>query len=191
MMFRRHRIAIALIVILAGIALVGAATWRSVIPGLSSARREPPAIEVSVATLLLRASVPAEDKARTNPLGGDPADIAAGQDIFRQKCEVCHGYDGSGKTDIGAGEYPRPPALRSMNIMALTDGEIFYHIRNGIRNTGMPAWSMPDGQLWQLVAYLRHLPAVASPTATEANPTEPAHYIGSEACRSCHTAIYD
>jgi hypothetical protein len=47
-----------------------------------------------------------------------------------------------------------------MNITALTDGEIFYHIRNGIRNIGMPAWSMPDGQLWQLVAYLRHLPKV-------------------------------
>jgi mono/diheme cytochrome c family protein len=145
MMFHRHRIAIALIVILAGIALVGAATWRSVIPGLSSARREPPAIEVSVATLLLRASVPAEDKARTNPLGGDPADIAAGQDIFRQKCEVCHAYDGSGRTQIGAGQYPRPPALRSL-VASMTDGEIFYHIRNGIRNTGMPAWSMPEGR---------------------------------------------
>jgi predicted CXXCH cytochrome family protein len=196
MMLHRRRVAIALIVVLAGIALVGAATWRSVIPGLSSARNEPPAIEVSVATLLLRASVPAEDRARTNPIGGDPADIAAGQDIFRQKCEVCHAYDGSGKTAIGAGEYPRPPALRSMNITALTDGEIFYHIRNGIRNTGMPAWSMPDRQLWQLVAYLRHLPKVASLSpdpvgGAETNAAEPAHYVGSEACRSCHTAIYD
>ena len=160
-MLRRRPIVFALVA-LAVIVLAGAAVWRSVVPGLSSARGDPPAIEVSVATLLLRASVPAEDKSRTNPLGADPADVAAGQDIFRQKCEVCHGYDGSGKTDIGAGEYPRPPALRSMNIMALTDGEIFYHIRNGIRNTGMPAWSMPDGQLWQLVAYLRHLPKVAS-----------------------------
>ena len=112
---------------------------------------------MSVATLLLRASVPAEDKARTNPLGGDPADIAAGQDIFRQKCEVCHAYDGSGKTEIGAGEYPRPPALRSL-VASMTDGEIFYHIRNGIRNTGMPAWSMPEGQIWQLVLYIRNLP---------------------------------
>ncbi len=193
-MLHRRYIAFALVVLVV-IALAGAAVWRSVVPGLSSARGDPPAIEVSVATLLLRASVPAEDKARTNPLGGDPADIAAGQDIFRQKCEVCHGYDGSGKTDIGAGEYPRPPALRSMNIMALTDGEIFYHIRNGIRNTGMPAWSMPDGQVWQLVTYLRHLPKVASlspdPVAETKSPDPPAHYAGSEACRSCHTAIYD
>ena len=39
---------------------------------------------------------------------------------------------------------------------------MFYHIRNGIRNTGMPAWSMPDEEVWQTVAYLRHLPAVAA-----------------------------
>lgn len=196
MMLHRHRIAIALIVVLAGIALAAAAIWRSVIPGLSSARREPPAIEVSIATWLLNASVPAEARAQVNPLSGDPSDIAAGRDLFRQKCEACHAYDGSGKTEIGAGEYPRPPALRSMNIMGMTDGEIFYHIRNGIRNTGMPAWSMPDAQLWQLVSYLRNLPKVASlspgPVAgAETKATEAAHYVGSAACKSCHTALYD
>jgi predicted CXXCH cytochrome family protein len=189
----RYVTAVALAAVLV-VALAAGAIYRYVIPGLSSARSEPSAIEVSVATSLLRASVPAKDKARTNPVGSDPADIAAGQDLFRQKCEVCHGYDGSGKTEIGAGEYPRPPALRSLNIAALTDGEIFYHIRNGIRNTGMPAWSMPDTQVWQLVAYLRHLPIVA-PLSLEANaeprPAEAAHYVGSAACRSCHTAIYD
>jgi predicted CXXCH cytochrome family protein len=196
-MLRRHRIAIALIVGLAGIALAAAAAWRSVIPGLSSARREPPATEVSVATWLLHESVPAAMRAQVNPLGGDPADIAAGRDLFRQKCETCHAYDGSGKTEIGAGEYPRPPPLRSMNITAMPDGEVFYHIRNGIRNTGMPAWSMPDAQIWQLVAYLRNLPKVASlspepPVASaEIKAAETAHYVGSAGCRSCHTAIFD
>jgi hypothetical protein len=77
-MLHRHRIAIALIIILAGAALAAAAIWRSVLPGLSSARSAPSAIEVSVATLLLRASVPTEDKARTNPLGGDPCRYSGG-----------------------------------------------------------------------------------------------------------------
>jgi predicted CXXCH cytochrome family protein len=190
----RSPIAITLLLVLA-VALAGA-IYRYVLPGLSSARTEPPGIEVSVATLLLRASVPAEDKGRTSPLGGDPADIAAGKDIFRQKCEICHAYDGSGKTEIGAGQYPRPPALRSMDVMAHTDGEIFYHIRNGIRNTGMPAWSMPDLQIWQLVAYLRNLPKSASlaplqAAGTETTAPEPSHYVGSEACRSCHPTIYE
>ncbi len=184
------------VIALASVALAAATVFRSVIAGLSSARREPLAIEVSVATWLLRESVPAEARAQGNPLGRDPADLTAGQDLFRQKCETCHAYDGSGKTAIGAGEFPRPIALRSINITSLSDGEIFYHIRNGIRNTGMPAWSMPDAQLWQLVAYLRHLPTVASlspePKAgSELNAAETAHYVGSAACQSCHAAVYD
>jgi mono/diheme cytochrome c family protein len=134
-MLHRHRIAIALIVVLAGVALA-AGVWRSLLPGLSSARNEPSAAEVLIATWLLQESVPTAAKKMVNPLGGDPADIAAGRNIFRQKCEICHGYDGSGKTEVGAGQYPRPPALQA-NIAAMPDGEIFYHIRNGIRNTGM------------------------------------------------------
>ena len=190
-MLHRHRIAIALIVVLAGVALA-AGVWRSLLPGLSSARNEPSAAEVLIATWLLQESVPAVAKIMVNPLGGDPADTAAGRNIFRQKCEICHGYDGSGKTDVGAGQYPRPPALQA-NIAAMPDGEIFYHIRNGIRNTGMPAWSMPDIQIWQLVAYLRHLPVVTSMSSDRlvAGTGDTARYVGSAACRSCHTVIYD
>jgi predicted CXXCH cytochrome family protein len=198
MQHRRRTIALIVsIVALGSIALAAGLFYRSVMPGLSSARSEPSAIEVSFATWLLRASVPAADRARVSPESSDPAGIAAGQNTFRQKCEICHAYDGGGKTEIGSGQYPRPPALPSLNIMSLTDGEIFYYIRNGIRNTGMPAWSMPDHQLWQLVAYLRHLPTVtalsAEPLSTteQANAPETAHYVGSIACKSCHTAIYD
>jgi predicted CXXCH cytochrome family protein len=183
----------AAIVVLVGVVVL---IYRSVVPGLSSARQEPAAAEVVLATWLLRESVPAEARAEVNPLGKDPADIAAGQDLFRQKCALCHAYDGGGKTEIGGAEYPRAPALRSINVMALTDGEMFYHIRNGIRNTGMPAWSMPDQQVWRIVAYLRHLPTVAAlspePAAGGESPVVVgAHYVGSAACQSCHTSIYE
>jgi predicted CXXCH cytochrome family protein len=198
MQHRRSTIAMAAAAaVLIGIALAAALVYRAVIPGLSSARSEPPAIEVSIATWLLRASVPDVDRARVNPAGSDPAEIAAGQTTFRQKCEICHAYDGGGKTEIGSGQYPRPPALHAINIMSLTDGEIFYYIRNGIRNTGMPAWSIPDRQLWQVVAYLRHLPTVTALSAEpsvatdEAKALETAHYVGSAACKSCHTEVYD
>ena len=132
-----------------------------VLPGLSVARQEPPAIEIRIATWLLRHSVPDADRARRNPLAKDAASISAGKDTYTRKCEVCHAYEGGGKTEIGANVYPRPPVLREL-VPALTDGEIFYHIRNGIRNTAMPAWDFPDRQIWQVVAYLRHLPIVAA-----------------------------
>ena len=190
----RHLAAlVAAVVILGG---VGVLLYRSIIPGLSSARREPPAAEVSVATWLLHESVPADARAQINPLGKDPPISQPAKTSSGRNAPFATPIDGSGKTEIGAGEYPRPPALRSMNIMALTDGEMFYHIRNGIRNTGMPAWSMPDEQVWQTVAYLRHLPAVAalSPEPMPGGETrviKGAHYVGSSACQSCHSDIYD
>jgi predicted CXXCH cytochrome family protein len=182
---------VAVVVIVVG---TGAA-YRWLVPGLSSARTEQGPVETKVATWLLHQSVPAEAKARINPVGNDPAAIAAGGELFKQKCEVCHAYDGSGKTEIGSGEYPRPPALRSMGVASMSDGEIFYHIRNGIRNTGMPAWQMPDRQIWQLAAFIRHLPAVAPlaagpGTAGDINATASAHYVGSAACQKCHEDIY-
>jgi predicted CXXCH cytochrome family protein len=79
--------------------------------------------------------------------------------------------------------------LRSV-VAPMTDGEIFYHIRNGIRNTAMPAWSLPDRQVWQLVAYIRRLPLVAPLSAVQSGSWSPAHYVGSAACESCHRDIY-
>src|SRR5579864_6285480 len=158
----RRSLFITVVVVFVLVVLAGA-LYEWITPGLSSARTQPSQIEKSVATFLLHQSVPAEAKARTNPLGSDPAEIAAGRDQFKQKCELCHAYEGSGATQIGAGEYPRPPPLRT-NLVSMSDGEIFYHIRNGIRNTGMPAWGMPDREIWQIVTYLRHLPKVASLT---------------------------
>ena len=185
-----RRLALAAAAVVAGLALLAVVLDRTILPGLSSARGTPPAAEVAVATWLLRHSVPEAARARRNPLGDDPAEIAAGQDLFRQNCEICHAYDGGGKTEIGAGQYPRPPALRALD-PTLSDGELFYHIRNGIRNTGMPAWSMPDRAVWQIVGYLRHLPTVAALAPQPAEAVGDAHYVGSATCKSCHAEIYD
>src|ERR1700690_2427702 len=128
-----------------------------------------------------------------NPLdvAANSADAEAGHAVYTQKCEICHAYDGGGKTEIGSGEYPRPPDLRTADVQRMSDGEIFYHLKLGIRHTGMPAWTLPDRKLWQITAYLRHLPTVAalSPQlAVEQSPTSStSHYVGSAACKGCHT----
>ncbi|MGH9809750.1 MAG: c-type cytochrome, partial [Terriglobia bacterium] len=166
-----------------------AVLYLHVLPGLSVARNAPPAIETTVATWLLHHSVPSEDRAKVNPLSSDAAVVAAGRDLFRQKCETCHAYDGGGRTEIGAGSYPRPPDLRSL-LPSLSDGEVFYHIRNGIRNTAMPAWNLPEREVWELVSYTRHLPEVAPLAANSADAATPevssSRYVGSQACKSCH-----
>ena len=180
---------------LGALVLLAAAAYIFVLPGFSVARNDPSALETRIATWLLRHSVPASDAQRVNPLGQDVAGITAGRELFRQQCDSCHAYDGGGKTEIGAGIYPRPPVLKTL-VASMSDGEIFYHIRNGIRNTAMPAWNMPDRQLWQLVAYVRHLPLLASSDAQSAagppagTVVRDAHYVGSAACQSCHAEVF-
>ena len=189
-----RRFAVVASVIVVAALLTAATLYQLLLPGLSSARQEPSALEVQVATWLLNQSVPDAARRMANPVGADPATVAAGHDLFGQKCEVCHAYDGAGKTEIGSGAFPRPVVLRTAAV-SLSDGEIFYHIRNGIRNTAMPAWNMPDNQVWQLVAYIRNLPAIAPPAAepvvaAQAAAVASAHYVGSAACQDCHKDIY-
>jgi predicted CXXCH cytochrome family protein len=186
-------VAAAFIVLLLVAAGVG---YALLLPGLSVARQEPSPVEITAATWLLHHSVPASAKAAVNPLGAhpDPAAVAAGKDLFAQKCEICHAYDGGGKTELGAGAFPRPPMLHAV-VPSMSDGEIFYHIRNGIRNTAMPAWNMPDAQVWQLVSYIRNIaivaPTVPQPIADEQEAAvREAHYVGSAACQTCHQEIY-
>ena len=189
-----HRKSYPIAVVAFAILVVAGVLYQRLLPGLSSARTNQSQVETAVATWLLHRSVPEQEKKRVNPVGADPAEIAAGRDLFREKCEVCHANDGNGKTPTGAGEYPRAPPLGA-TVASISDGEMFYHIRNGIRNTGMPAWNMPDRQIWQLVAFTRSLPIVAPIAAdgtapVQSVPVPDAHYVGSAACKTCHQDIY-
>lgn len=160
------------------------------------ARQIPSSMEAAAAEWVLNLSVPLAARNRENPLGITDATVTAGRDLYQKKCEVCHGYDGSGKTEAGSGEFPPPTDLRGLRVTNRTDGELFYFIQNGIRNTAMPGWPLPDHSIWQLVAFVRSLPIVA-PAARVASlgdasiPVLSAEHVGSAACKTCHSEIYD
>jgi hypothetical protein len=74
-----------------------------------------------------------------------------------------HANNGSGETEIGRNLYPKAPDMRLPETQSLSDGELYYIIRNGIRMTGMPAWGKAgdgdfDHETWMLVSFIRHLP---------------------------------
>jgi predicted CXXCH cytochrome family protein len=180
----------------AAAALLAIIAYVVILPGLSSARQKPSAFEIEVATYLLHHSVPDAAIRAINPLGAkpQPASLREGHDLYVKNCETCHAHDGRGQTQLGANVFPRPPVLKDA-VQSISDGEMFYHIRNGIRNTAMPAWNFPGAQVWELVSYIRTLPVTAPITpgdiATEqASAVVGAHYVGSEACQSCHQEIY-
>ena len=78
----------------------------------------------------------------------------------------CHANDGSGGTEMGRSFYPKAPDMRLPRTQQLSDGEIFYFIENGIRMTGMPAWSTgtPEGEKasWELVHFIRRLSSLTA-----------------------------
>ena len=185
-----------LIAVFAGIALVllavGLRAWLR-----GSAANEPSRIERVVARQVRDFSVPHDARREKNPWKATADNLQQGRDIFVARCAVCHGFDGSGETQAGRGMYPKPPDLRQAPTQQLTDGEIHYFIGNGVRLTGMPAWSTSHGQpqreddSWKLVLYIRELRQRTGPErAAQTYAASSAHYAGSLACAKCHSEIY-
>jgi PQQ-dependent dehydrogenase (methanol/ethanol family) len=122
----------------------------------------------------------------TNPLAASPAAVAAGQTLFSQLCQSCHGPAGQGAGDRG-------PALNSGTFThGSADADLFRAIRSGIRGTQMaPFGGLSETQIWQLVAYLRTLAPAAPPGAAQATaagdaPAGEALFFGRAGCASCH-----
>jgi hypothetical protein len=83
-------------------------------------------------------------------------------------------------TELGRNLSPRVPDMTRQATQSLTDGELFFIIKNGVRLTGMPAWGRDtpedDHQSWQLVSFIRHLPAIKPQELEEMktmNPVSP------------------
>lgn len=127
----------------------------------------PGQFETRIARAVRGVAIPADDKARRNPLANSRDASNEGLQHFARYCSLCHGNNGGGeKTPLGNGLFPKPPDLRQALTQQLTDGEIFYIIENGVRFTGMPAFGTGvrteagDRQTWQLVTFVRRLPSI-------------------------------
>lgn len=153
------RAVLILLVIAAAVAAVAA--YSIARRGLST-RVEPTRTEELMARTMRRLATPGELRRTHNPVQPTQAVLDEGLEHFADHCAVCHGNDGSGDTEIGRGLYPRAPDMRGAATQALSDGELFAIIENGIRLTGMPAWgtgtSEGERASWHLVHFIRRLP---------------------------------
>jgi len=96
---------------------------------------------------------------------------------FADHCALCHANDGSGRTEIGRGLYPKVPDMRRSSTQSLSDGELLYIIHHGVRFTGMPGWgegsSDEDVDSWELVHFVRHLPRITPDEIQEMEKLNP------------------
>ena len=93
------------------------------------------------------------------------ASIKEGYKLFGTDCSACHGYSGRKPTDAGRWMYPRAAYLGSADVQRYSERELFWIVKNGIRLSGMPAFGKveSDQQIWNLVHFVRTLPANPNP----------------------------
>jgi mono/diheme cytochrome c family protein len=184
------RVVLAFAALLLLLALGAAVTAYFVTRHGLSARAEPTRLEVLVARTVRRLATPRDMRSRANPLEATEAVRNEGLEHFADHCASCHANDGSGNTSIGRSMYPPAPDMRAAATQSLSDGELFSIIENGIRLTGMPAWSTgtTEGERdsWALVHFIRGLPALSAADIERMealNPRTPAEFREEEAAR--------
>ena len=111
---------------------------------------------------------PPEGGAHHHPMAAAPknavpasaASIAAGLALYQKQCAGCHGDTGKGDGAMGEELTPRPSNLTDADWKhGSTDGEIFTVIRDGVKSTGMKAYSrkLTAHQLWDVVNFVRSI----------------------------------
>ena len=112
---------------------------------------------------------------KTPPIQPDEATLVAGAQIYDDNCSACHGYRGK-PVSFAANMYPHAPALwekhRTGNVVGVSDdppGETYWKVANGIRLSGMPAFSktLSDTQMWQVTLLLANADKPLPPAALE------------------------
>jgi mono/diheme cytochrome c family protein len=105
-----------------------------------------------------QSAIPADAAHMVNPVKPTPESQAHAKKQYGYDCAMCHGENGNGKGDLVGDlkltlkDYTDPAALKD-----LSDGEIFYIIKNGKgQMTGEGDRAKPE-DMWNLVIYVRSL----------------------------------
>jgi thiosulfate dehydrogenase len=105
-----------------------------------------------------------ERETKNAPFGISEDVFESGAHIYRAQCASCHGTPGH---DVGYAKYmyPSAPPLwkkhGSHGVVGVSDdepGETYWKVANGIRLSGMPAYShvLSDTQMWQVSLLLKN-----------------------------------
>ena len=132
---------------------------------LCGCKASPPSkVENTVATEVKHeVTVGGKDVKNPIPFSADAA--KEGQEHFGHHCGICHGLDGQASgVPFATRMQPPVPDLTSKDVQDYADGQLKWIIENGIGPSGMPGWKgdLTDEEMWNIVHYIRHLPAKGS-----------------------------
>ena len=100
---------------------------------------------------------------KQNPLFATAKNIERGKLLYQTEakptaCKMCHGIRGNGNGRLARGLEPAPRNFTCEDIMKpLSDGQLFWIIKNGSKGTAMPAhkFTLSDKDIWQIIHYLK------------------------------------
>lgn len=155
---RRFVLALVLVLVLLVAALVGFAYSGAV--DVSATGSELAAVEWFLETVREQSIDARAGSVEVPPLD-EPGMRETGLVHFHEMCVTCHGAPGLPPSEIGRGLNPEPPDLtREVHSPQVN----YWIVANGIRMTGMPAFSPTHGEeeLWAITAFLEELPGLSA-----------------------------
>jgi cytochrome c553 len=113
-------------------------------------------LEARIMPMVLHASIVRHASRETNPLPLNEDNLKAGVNTYKAMCARCHSTPVGEPSVYGQSFYPAAPQLPD-GMARYTDSQLFWLIKHGIRNTGMPAWGsmLSDEEIWQIVSLLK------------------------------------
>jgi mono/diheme cytochrome c family protein len=165
------------VLVLVALAVLGAAAavyggWLDV-----SANRDSSPVARRLAATLIHRSVERAARGIEPPSLADPPMVEEGARRYATACAACHGAPGAEPQPFAGAMQPQPLEL-ARGGGQWSPAQLFWIIRNGLRQSGMPAWqpTYVDGEIWTLVAFVVQMPQMeaARYQAIVAPPPPPA-----------------
>lgn len=114
-------------------------------------------LEARVMPLVLHAAIARQASGEANPVSLSEDNLKSGAATYKAMCARCHSTPQGNPSVYGQSFYPPAPKLTG-GVSSYTDSQLFWIIKHGIRNTGMPGWGsmLSDDEIWQIVNLVKN-----------------------------------
>jgi mono/diheme cytochrome c family protein len=103
--------------------------------------------------------IPPGAGAEPNPVSPTPVVLARGRDLFKSKCQRCHGTSGTGNGPDADRDHPPGDLSDGRRASRNPDGVMFYKIWNGRSKPKMPAFKadLSRTDVWTIIDFVKTL----------------------------------
>jgi mono/diheme cytochrome c family protein len=110
-----------------------------------------------IAQQMERWNIPQTAADEKNPIPKSDAVMAKGKDLYKSKCQKCHGPGGKGDGPDADPDHAPDDLTDATRAARNPDGVVFYKVWNGRSKPKMPAASMDMSkeEVWTLVHYVQ------------------------------------